>query len=38
MFQLPNWTLVLVLTALIGGLVSGMAALSGELLKRAFTK
>lgn len=35
MFTLPNWILLLFLTALIGGLVGGMAALSGVLLKRA---
>src|SRR5665213_376191 len=38
MFALPHWILLLLLTALIGGLVGGMAALSGFLLKRAFSK
>ena len=37
LFPLPNnWIWLLILTALIGGLVGGMAALSGVLLKRAF--
>lgn len=35
---LHNWVLLLLLTALIGGLVGGMAALSGVLLKKAFAK
>jgi len=38
LFHLPNWLLVLLITALIGGLVGGMAALSGMLVKRAFSK
>jgi hypothetical protein len=38
LFQLPNWILVLIITALVGGLVGGFAALSGTLLKRAFAK
>jgi len=29
---------VLVVTAVIGGIVGGMSALSGALLKRAFSK
>jgi hypothetical protein len=36
MFQLPNWILLLFVTALIGGLVGGMSAWSGILLKKAF--
>ena len=39
LFPLPNngvW--VRVVTALIGGIVGGMSALSGALLKRAFSK
>jgi hypothetical protein len=37
LFPLPhNWVLLLVITALIGGLVGGMAALSGILMKKAF--
>jgi hypothetical protein len=37
LFPLPNnWIWVLVVTAFIGGLVGGMGALSGVLLKRAF--
>ncbi len=35
LFQLPNWTLLLLVTAFIGGLVGGMAALSGALVKKA---
>ena len=38
LFQLPNWILLLIITALIGGIVGGMSAMSGVLLKRAFTK
>jgi uncharacterized membrane protein YhaH (DUF805 family) len=38
LFQLPNWLLLLFITALIGGLVGGMSALSGVLLKKAFGK
>jgi hypothetical protein len=39
LFPLPNnWIWLLVVTALIGGLVGGMAALSGVLLKKAFAK
>ena len=39
LFPLPNnWIWLLVITALIGGIVGGMAALSGVLLKRAFAK
>ena len=36
LFQLPNWILLLLVTALIGALVGGMAALSGALVKKAF--
>jgi hypothetical protein len=38
LFQLPHWILVLLITALIGGLVGGMSALSGVLLKKAVKK
>jgi len=38
LFQLPNWILLLLITALIGGIVGGMSALSGVLLKKAFAK
>ena len=34
-FHLPNWIVLLLVTAIIGGLVSGMAALSGILLRKA---
>jgi hypothetical protein len=36
LFQLPNWILILLITALIGGLVGGMSALSGVLAKKVF--
>jgi hypothetical protein len=36
LFQLPNWILILLITALIGGLAGGMSALSGRLVKKAF--
>jgi len=35
LFQLPHWILILLITAIIGGLVGGMSALSGILAKRA---
>lgn len=39
LFPLPNqWVLLLLITALIGGLVGGMAALSGVLTRKAFSK
>jgi hypothetical protein len=38
LFQLPNWILLLLITALIGGIVGGMSALSGVMLKRVFVK
>ena len=39
LFPLPHqWILLLLITALIGGLVGGMAALSGMLTKKAFKK
>jgi hypothetical protein len=38
MFHLPHWTFILFVTALIGGIVGGMSALSGVLLKRALAK
>jgi hypothetical protein len=37
LFPLPHhWIWLLLITAIIGGLVGGMSALSGVLLKRAF--
>ncbi|MFI5139485.1 MAG: hypothetical protein ACHQIM_16815 [Sphingobacteriales bacterium] len=37
LFPLPNnWIWLLLVTGLIGGLVGGMAALSGGLMKKAF--
>ena len=38
LFHLPHWTLLLLITALIGGLVGGMSALSGLLVRRLFVK
>ncbi|HVW13230.1 MAG TPA: hypothetical protein VHB54_05400 [Mucilaginibacter sp.] len=38
LFQLPNWVVLLIVTAFIGGLVGGMSALSGILLRKAFIK
>ncbi len=38
LFQLPNWILLLLVTALIGGLVGGMASLSGSLVRRSLQK
>jgi hypothetical protein len=36
LLQLPDWIWLLLVTALVGGLVGGMSALSGVLLKKAF--
>jgi hypothetical protein len=38
LFHLPGWTILLILTSLIGGLVGGMSALSGVLVRKAFEK
>jgi hypothetical protein len=38
LFQLPNWILLLLVTALIGGLVGGMSALSGSLVRKSLKK
>jgi hypothetical protein len=38
MFHLHYWIFILFVSAFIGGLVGGMAALSGVLLKRVFIK
>jgi hypothetical protein len=39
LFPLPdNWIWLLIVTSLVGGLVGGMGALSGILLKKAFDK
>ncbi len=38
LFHLPNWIMLLAITVLIGGLVGGMSALSGVLVKRAFSE
>jgi hypothetical protein len=36
LMQLPNWIVLLIVTAFIGGLVGGLAALSGCFVKQAF--
>ena len=36
LFHLPHWSLLLLITALIGGLVGGLSALSGFLVRRVF--
>ena len=36
LFQLPSWILLLLVTSIVGGLVGGMAALSGVLVKKVF--
>ncbi|HEY0245196.1 MAG TPA: hypothetical protein VGC01_06500 [Mucilaginibacter sp.] len=38
LFHLPNWIFVLAITAIIGGLIGGMAAWSGMLVKKTFQK
>ncbi len=38
LMQLHNWVFLLLATALIGGLVGGMSALSGLLIRKAFTR
>jgi len=38
LFHLPGWAYILLVTGVLGGLVGGMSALSGLLLKRAFQK
>ena len=38
LMQLHNWVFLLLATGLVGGLVGGMSALSGELIRKAFTK
>jgi hypothetical protein len=38
MFYLPHWTLLLLLTGLIGGLVAGMSALSGLYVRQLIRK
>lgn len=36
LFHLPHWLFLLLVTAMIGGLVGGLAALSGALVKQVF--
>ena len=38
LFHLPGWGYLLLITGIIGGLVSGFAALSGLFLQKAFEK
>lgn len=38
LFQLPGWIYILIITVIIGGVVGGLAALSGALVRKAFTK
>ncbi|MVN89549.1 hypothetical protein [Mucilaginibacter aquatilis] len=38
LFGLPHWLLLLFITALIGGLVGGIASLAGLYVKRIFEK
>jgi hypothetical protein len=38
LMQLPNWIVLLMVTGIIGGLVGGMAALSGALVRKTFKK
>lgn len=38
LFHLPGWIWIVLVTAIIGGLVGGLAAMSGFLFKKAFTK
>lgn len=38
LFHLPGWSILLIVTALIGGLVGGMSAMSGVLVRRVFVK
>ena len=38
LFYMPHWTILLFITALIGGLVGGMSAMSGVLVKKVFEK
>jgi hypothetical protein len=38
LMQLPNWIILLIAASFIGGLVGGMAALSGALIRKAYSK
>ncbi|MBS1530203.1 MAG: hypothetical protein JSU01_07845 [Bacteroidetes bacterium] len=38
LMQLPNWITLLIAASFIGGLVGGMAALSGALIRKAYKK
>ena len=35
LFHLPHWILILLVTAIVGGLVGGLSALSGIMVKKA---
>lgn len=38
LFQLPNWSLLLLVTAMLGALVGGLAAWSGYLVRKVFSE
>ena len=38
LMQLPNWVALLIAASFIGGLVGGMSALSGSLIRKAVKK
>jgi len=38
LFGMPHWFIILGITAVIGGMVGGLASLSGLFVKRAFEK
>jgi hypothetical protein len=38
LFHLPGWAILLILTAIIGGLVGGLSAISGVYVRRAWEK
>lgn len=38
LFSLPHWSLLLLITSLIGGLVGGMSSLSGLLVRRLWMR
>jgi hypothetical protein len=38
LFHLPNWIFILVITAVTGGLIGGLAAWSGVLFRKALQK
>lgn len=38
LFMLPHWSLILLISALVGGILGGMSALSGLKVKKLFEK